>query len=181
MKINKKHLIITAVILLIAVAGFFIYKYKMADKKLVDDTAKTTSDSPSAQSNFKSDDTREPTTSSQKPEISVSDTGGSTQVQSSAAPLTSKDGAITVSSPTSGALFNSGSSLVGRANVSKVSYRLIDNVSGVTATGDLSVNGGNFSGKFSFSTKATEGRLDVFQTGAGGIEKSIIEIPVKFR
>lgn len=145
-----------------------------------DNQAKTTSDAPSAQSDYSSGDNRQPATPRPNTdEISVSDTGGSTA--SGVAALRSADGVISVDNPAKNALFTSGSSLSGTSNVPKVSYRLMDDMSGVTATGDLAVANGKFSGKFTFSTKASVGRLDVFQVGSGGIEKSIIEIPVRFK
>ena len=181
-KKRSKKIIITLVVFFTVMAGFLVYRYVVVDKQqLVDKDTKSTSNTGSAQSEFSSAGYREPAGAQTKPETSVNDTGGSAQPQSTSAPLVSKDGAITVFSPASNAVFTSGSSLVGKSTASKVSYRLIDDVSGVTATGELGVVSGNFSGKFSFVTKATKGRLDVFQTGAGGVEKSIIEIPVRFR
>lgn len=186
-KPSKKITLITLAVLAIAVGIFAVLEVKgitgvFVDKKTVDNTSKTTSSAPSAQSDFTTNDSdKQPTPATSKPETSVNDTSGSTVAQPTASPLVSKDGAITVYSPTDNALFTTGSSLTGKASVAKVSYRLIDDVSGVTATGALNVVSGNFSGKFSFGTKATQGRLDVFQSDASGRESSIIEIPVRFR
>jgi type II secretory pathway pseudopilin PulG len=181
-KKRSKKIIITLAVFFIVMAGFLIYRYVVVDKQqLVDKDTKSTSDIESAQSEFSSAGDREPAGAQTKPETSVNDTGGSAQPQSTSAPLVSKDGAITVFSPANNAVFTSGSSLVGKSTDAKVSYRLIDDVSGVTTTGELGVINGNFSGKFSFSTRAAQGRIDVFQTGPGGVEKSIIEIPVRFR
>ncbi|MEI6755713.1 MAG: hypothetical protein WCK80_01700 [bacterium] len=188
-KSSRKTLLITLIIVVLFVG--FVAALELTGrtsvildrgpKRIIDTTTKTTSGAASAQSEFNSGGNREPAPAQSKPAISVNDTGGLEQPQSATAPLVSKDGTIKVTSPTSKGLFTSGSSLTGKASVPKVSYRLIDNVSGVTAAGELGVVNGNFSGKFSFSTKATQGRLDVFQTGAGGVENSIIEIPVRFR
>lgn len=186
-KPSKKTTLITLAVLAIAIGVFAVLEVKgitsvFNDKKVVDNTSKTTSTAPSAQSDFTTDDSdKQPAPATSKPETSVDDTSGSAVAQPTASPLVSKDGAITVYSPTSNALFTSGSSLAGKASVAKVSYRLIDDVSGVTATGALNVVSGNFSGKFNFDTRATQGRLDVFQTDASGRENSIIEIPVRFR
>lgn len=185
-KPSKKTTLITLAVLAVCIGIFAVLELRgitsvFVDKKVVDSTSKTTSNEPSAQSDFTSDSDRKPVSSTPAPETAVNDTSGTAQAQPTASPLVSKDGAITVYSPTSNAVFTNGSSLSGKASVAKVSYRLIDDVTGVTATGELGVVNGNFSGKFSFATKATQGRLDVFQTGAGGVEKSIIEIPVRFR
>ncbi len=180
-KISKKRLVI-GLILLAMISAFFIYKFVvMDDARLVDETAKTTSNEKSAQSDFQSSESRKPVQPTAKPGVSVNDTSGSAQSNPTSTPLVSQDGVITVYSPTNNGLFASGTSLTGKASVSKVSYRLIDNVSGVTATGDLAVTNGRFSGEFSFNTNASEGRLDVFTITSGGVEKSIIEIPVRFR
>jgi len=183
---RKRTLLILSIAVLVA-AGLIILELRgtinlVGAKHPVDNTSKTTSDAASAQSDFKADagDTKKPSQSSQQDEALVSDTGGGQTAQNSN-PLNSRDGVISVYSPVDNSLFTSGSSLTGKATVSKVSYRLMDDVSGVTATGDLNVVNGSFSGKFSFSTKATQGRLDVFYTGNGGVEQSIIEIPVRFR
>lgn len=184
---SKKGILLTGVVVLLIGAGIVMLEATghinlIKDKQPVTDkTTKTTSSEPSAQSDFRASETRKPeeppTTSSQ---VMVDDTGA-TNVSSTNASITSKDGAITVYSPVSNSVFTSGSTLAGRTSASAVSYRLADNVSGVTATGTLKVVNGVFSGKFSFSTKATEGRLDVFQIGPGGVEQSIIEIPIRFR
>lgn len=150
-------------------------------KRVVDNTSKTTSDAPSAQSDYSSGGKREVQEREPKSTTEVKDTRGTTESTYSSKPLTSADGAITVLTPGLNSTFRSGSSLAGKSSLEKVSYRLMDNVSGVTATGSLDVVNGSFSGTFSFSSSATAGRLDVFQVGPGGIEKSIIEIPVNLR
>lgn len=174
-------LLIVAVFACLELTGKTSFILDRGKKAIVDTASKTTSDTESAQANFSEGEDKTPTQSQPKPEIGVVDNSNSAKLPTNATPITSKDGLITVYSPTNGALFTSGSSLSGKTTASKISYRLMDNVSGVTATGGLSVSNGLFYGKFNFSTNATEGRLDVFIIGIGGVEKSVIEIPVRFR
>jgi hypothetical protein len=94
--------------------------------------------------------------------------------------ITSADKKISVYSPTANSILSSGSILSGQSTANIISFRLIDNISGVIAQGKISVVSGKFSGVFNFKTAATEGRLDVFFANDNGSESSIIEIPVRF-
>lgn len=147
-----------------------------------DRNAKTTSKAPTAQEDFTEGNDRQPTTSDRSDEGTVNDTGGNV---SSPPPqsqwTTSTSGAVTVYSPARDTLLANGSNISGKSSASRVSFRLIDNISGVIAQGDLSVVNGNFSGTFNFSTTASEGRLDVFTTRDDGVEGNNIEIPVRFK
>lgn len=185
-KLTKRKILAIAIVLAFGFFAVFELTGRTSvfldhSKKVVDTKSKTTSDEPSAQADYSDGGNREPAGAQSKDTTAVQDTRGIDVPESAAQPLVSTDGAITVYSPGHGAVLLSGSSLTGKATVSVISYRLIDNKSGVTATGDLKVVNGNFSGKFNYSNAGTEGRLDVFQTGPGGIEKSILEIPVKLR
>lgn len=94
--------------------------------------------------------------------------------------ITSADKKISVYSPITNSILSSGSILSGQSTTNNISFRLIDNVSGVIAQGKISVVSGKFSGVFDFKTTATEGRLDVFFANDNGSESSTIEIPVRF-
>lgn len=190
---NRKKIIIILAVILIAAIGVFAYLEfsgksnifldKSKDMKTSEEKeAKTTSKAPSAQADYSDGDDRQPDNANPKPEATVTDKKGAlptTPPESQWSSSTS--GAITVYSPSSNSVVSNGSTLSGKATVPKISFRLIDNISGVISQGELSVVNGNFSGSFNFSTAATTGRLDIFSTRADGVEANNIEIPVRFR
>ena len=113
--------------------------------------------------------------------------GGATDTKGAAKPTTpssqwttSQTGYLTVKSPAANGKLKDGSTIVGSAKVAKVSYRLIDNVVGVLAQGELNVVDGNFSGTLHFQAKGTGGRLDVFSTNDQGVEYNEVQINVEF-
>jgi hypothetical protein len=61
-----------------------------------------------------------------------------------------------------------------------VQYRVIDSNSGVIATGNLKVVDGKFSGIVTYSSTATEGRIDIFAVKQDGTEYANVELPVRF-
>lgn len=179
--IQKRMLLVLTVALVIG-SGIGVYKFlNKSNTPTIDTESKTTSNVESAQSGFTSGGPRQPSNQHNPSNVAVSDTSGSAKPPVDSTPIRSSDGTITVYSPGSNSFFKSGDSLVGSAGTSRVSYRLADSVSGVIATGELTVVNGSFSGRFNFSTSASEGRLDVFVVGDGGIEKSIVEIPVRLK
>lgn len=132
-------------------------------------------------SNYSGGDNRT-TTTYEKAEGGVSSTNGNIETIPPVSQWSSsKDGMITVYSPTINGLFKNGQSLSGTASISNVSYRLIDSVSGVIASGSINVNNGKFSGIFNFQSRASNGRLDIFSANELGIESSVIEIPVRLK
>lgn len=143
-------------------------------------TAQTTSKVPSAQSDFSGGSERS-TATTNKTEGIVEDTQGNSTVDTSSEQWTkSQDGSLVVYAPYSSKLLASGDILSGVSNGSRVSYRLIDNISGQIAQGSLQVVNGRFSGVFEFSTKATEGQVDVFNQASDGTETNNVSIPVRF-
>jgi len=185
----KKNLLITmGVGLLSFVILFMLVKTKVitlhsknSSTAIPETEAKTTSTAPSAQENFTGGDDRKGTSNNPN-EGTVSDASGnspSTPPQSQW--VKSADGSITLYAPAKDATLTSGDSLSGASSLERVSFRLIDDVSGVIAQGSLSVVNGKFSGKFSFSTTGTSGRLDVFSASSDGVESSNIEIPIRYR
>lgn len=184
---NKKIILgITIAVVMVAVA---IGSLELTNKthffgsdKVIDEKTKTTSTAPTAQKDFTGGDDRHPSTNTSKGEGTVSDTQGNvTNIPPSNQWTSSPNGVITVYSPGNSALVTNGSSLSGKANSAKVSFRLIDDVSGVIAQGELSVVNGSFSGTFNFSTTATNGRLDVFNTQPDGVEFNNTEVPIRFK
>lgn len=142
--------------------------------------AKTTSKEPSAQSDFTNGGKRE-VTQTNKNEGIVTDTKGNIPTTPPKVEwLSSADGVISVYSPTKNSILASGQSITGESTSKTISFRLIDNVSGVIAQGTISGVNGKFSGIFDFQTSATEGRLDVFISNSNGVESSNVEIPVRF-
>lgn len=144
----------------------------------------TTSTLPSAQSNFTNGDNDNNkdagnTLNENRSSATVSDTGGIPSSDTSK-PISSATGEITVYLPIKDATISSGQEISGTSSLPSVSYRLIDNVSGVIATGTLSVVNGNFSGKISFVTNATNGRLDIFGVKPDFTEFSNIEVPIRY-
>jgi len=190
-KSNKKIIITSTVLVaVLAVCAFLELSGKTSlvldrssNKTKSEEKAKTTSDAPTAQENFTGGDNREPTTQpSSGEEATVSDNRGNVGTPPPQTQwTTSPNGAIIVYSPARDTIITNGSTFTGKANSDTVSFRLIDNVSGVIAQGQISVVNGNFSGKFNFSTTASVGRLDIFNTKPDGVEMNNVEIPVRFR
>jgi hypothetical protein len=186
-KYNKRQLLTTFLIVLFLGFGVLIlekaniidlYSKKQPNPQA---EAKTTSTAPTAQEDFTGGNER-PVNTTEKNEGTVQDTQGSlaTSLDSSKW-SSSKDGVITVYEPSKNGLVTGNSSLSGASSLSKVSFRLIDDVSGVIAQGTLSVANGKFSGNFDFSTSGTNGRLDIFSATIDGVESSNIEIPIRFK
>lgn len=146
-------------------------------------TAKTTSTAPSAQHDFSDGDpNKKPgnTLNENRGSAIIEETNGA-NVENTSNPITSDSGEITAYSPGKNSVVKSGAVLSGTSTLPKVEYRIIDSISGVIATGSLAVKDGKFSGKISFDTNATEGRIDLFATKPDFTEYSYIEIPIKFK
>lgn len=148
------------------------------------DRPKTTSEVATAQDTFTDGELRDAgnTLTEDKGSAVVSDTNGtiSNNIDTSN-PTVSKTGEISVFTPKNNTLVSSGFTVSGLSKLSIVSYRIIDEVSGVISTGELRVLDGKFSGVLSFSTNASEGRIDFFGTKFDGTEYSNVEIPVRFK
>lgn len=160
----------------------FVNNPKSATQK-TSDKAKTTSNQPSAQSNFTSDSASntKKLASTIENEGTVADTNGTVISNTNASQyIKSNGGVIIVHEPLTNSQLKKGSQLVGESTADEVSFRLIDNITGVIAQGNLKVVSGKFSGTFDFSTTATEGRLDLFTATPDGVESNNIYIPVRF-
>lgn len=144
--------------------------------------AKTTSTAPSAQDDFTNGGERQVSTPADKSEGVVKDNNGSVGTVPNANQWTrSSDGKITVYSPEKSLLIASGFTLSGASSYQKVNFRLVDNASGVISQGSVNVLSGKFSGTFSFTSKGTEGRLDVFYANEDGVESSNVSVPVRYK
>lgn len=186
--IKSKKLYIFLSVLLVAVfcilelSGKTSFILENRKSNMPQEDAKTTSTLPTAQSSFTDGDSRVPANTSNTNEGVVTDTqGGSVSPAPESQWSVSSTGFITVYSPARSGVLKTGDTLSGKASTPSVSFRLIDDVSGVIAEGRLSVKDGMFSGKFDFSTSGTEGRLDIFSTLTNGKEENNIEIPVRFK
>ena len=188
---NKK--IIVLIVLLLAVTLVSGYWYSQSkNKKSVsteqsqEEKPKTTSTQESAQSEYspkEQDDNKAVpgnTLNENRGSATVTDNSG-TSVTPNAKPLVSSTGEITVYSPVSGGVVKSGQTISGESKLSKVNFRIIDSISGVIASGELSVVNGKFSGTPIYTTNAKEGRIDIFATKTDGTEYSNVEIPVRFQ
>lgn len=178
---NKKILLVVVVAVLLAVGGYFLYQ--KIYKKNVDAGDRTTSTAPSAQENFTEGGDRPIATSPEnKGNAAVADNQG----QIATTPdkslwSTSKTGEITVYTPSKNILLVNGDVIAGESTLNIVYYRIIDEVSGMIAQGQLGVVNGKFSGAISFSTTATNGRIDIYGANDSGKELGNVEVPVRFR
>lgn len=142
----------------------------------------TTSEQPSAQPEFNDGTERDPgnTLSEDRGVANISDTNGAASSDTSNR-LVSESGEITIFLPAVDSRVGSGQEISGISTLPEISYRVIDNVSGVIATGKLKAVNGRFSGRMTFGTSATEGRIDIFGLREDATEFSNIEIPIRFR
>lgn len=179
--------IVALVLVLIAAVVFALEKTKVINlyertPEAASDTPKTTSDVPSAQEDFTSDEERTPgnTLNENAGYGDVVDNNGNIGNVDTASPLVSKTGEISVYTPRTDGVISTKQQLAGKSSLPKVSYRLIDSVTGVIASGELNVVNGNFSGSIVYTTSAKEGRLDIFGTREDFSEFSNIEVPIRF-
>lgn len=180
---TKRITVIVLSMLFLGIAVYTAYQLTRPNEYVDSDKhAQTTSEQPTAQPDFNDGEERDPGNTLREDEGSALIEEGSAANGSidRSNPIISKSGQITVFSPQKGANLKSGDLIAGSSKLSRVSYRIIDNVSGVIAQGELKVTDGNFSGKIKFDTPATEGRLDLYATKSDGTEFSNIEIPIKF-
>lgn len=132
-------------------------------------------------SNVSSGDKQATQSTTTKTDVTVKDNSGTiNSIPDQSKWLVSKDGVITVYSPTTDTQIKNGSLLTGKTSATSVSFRLIDNLQGMISQGKVNVVNGNFSATFKFSTTATQGRLDVYVENPDFTESSIIEVPIRF-
>lgn len=169
-------LLLVILLLVLAGAGYLVYHHYRRPQE-----AKTTSKEATAQNNYSSGKNR-PTSSGNASQGGAVDEHGNTTPPSSSESqwTTSSSGLITLESPITNGLLQSGDTIEGTAKVSTVQYRLVDTDVGVLAQGPLSVVNGSFAGKIQFQPKATTGQLDIFSYDSEDDEINSIAIPVQF-
>lgn len=169
------------IILAAAITLFFLEKTHITNFIQIEKNTKTEKIEPSAQSDFTNQKERT-TTQNKKDEGFVTDTKGvDNTIPNKSEWITSSDDNITVYTPGKNSVLSTGGLLSGESTSKKVSFRLIDNVSGMIAQGKLDVINNKFSGVFDFKTTASEGRLDVYIENSNGSESSVIEIPIRLK
>lgn len=173
-------------LLLLFFVSLLVFLKMRNNSARVDFGARTTSDAASAQQDFNSGTTEEggnkksdSVAKDDRGTAVVTDTGGISSGKTGN-PKVSNTGEITVYQPGDGIRIRSGQEIFGTSTLPEVQYRLIDSESGVIATGRLSVVKGDFSGILSFSTRAIEGRLDIFAARPDASEYSVVEVAIKF-
>lgn len=195
--VSKKRKVITTLVMLPTVAGLTLLvlettgtttltnRLKNNEKNsLEEQEATTTSDTPTAQPSFSEGEEREPGNSlnENRGNSVILDTGGSLPANTDTSqPTKSATGEITVYSPAKNAQIKKGHLIAGSSSLPKITYRVIDDISGMIAMGELTVSNGRFSGTIDFETSSKNGRIDIFATRADGSEYSTVEIPITFR
>lgn len=185
-KLTKKRVLLGLAIIIVVCGLLFVLEKRGVINLRSEDTpseaeAQTTSTAPTAQSDFTGGDDRQPanTESENRGSGEVADNNGVIgSGVNTANPVVSNTGQITLFSPRKNSTISSGQTVAGKSSLPTVSYRLIDSVSGVIASGELKVVNGSFSGTLNFTTTATEGRLDIFAAHLDGVEYSNIEVPL---
>ncbi|MCA9348509.1 hypothetical protein KC867_03810 [Candidatus Saccharibacteria bacterium] len=191
---NKKIILLLVAIVLVAIISFIALhktgkislfsQNNTTESNTEDKEAQTTSNTPTAQAEYSEGDEREPgnTVHENRGSSAINDTQGNIPSGiSTNQPISSNSGEITVYSPVKESLLRSGQVVAGASTLPRVTYRVIDNVSGMIAMGELSVVNGKFSGTIDFDTSSQDGRLDIFATRPDGSEYSVIEVPIRFR
>jgi hypothetical protein len=182
---HKSFAFITlAIAVVLAIGVYFTFYSKTSELTVpISSSAQTTSEQPSAQADFTEGTSREPGNSLNEKEgsASISDSGGSGLLEENTqSGISSESGKITLAAPSEDSAVKNGSIVSGSSSLNRVHYRIIDDISGVIATGSMGVVEGKFSGKVSVDTTAKEGRLDIFGLNEDLTEHSNIEIGVLF-
>jgi cytoskeletal protein RodZ len=172
----KRKLLLSLVIVAAVLTGVI---WKLNHHPLAS-TAKTTSKAPTAQNNYSAGTPRPSSASTGNSQGGVVDTKGRDVNASDSQPAPPSSAAITLTSPTTGATVMPGDTVSGKASVSAVMFRLIDNDAGVIAQGQMTVVDGKFSGTLRFQPKSSTGQLDIYSTNSLGAEENEIQIPVQF-
>lgn len=180
-KNKRRALILLVAVVLIgaALAGYFIVHKNNKQVDLVNPTAHTTSNLPTAQPSYSSGQSRSTSSSTGDQGGATDNNGAVSNPASNSQPSTSTSGLITLQSPSSGGMLSSGAQIYGTAQVGTVEFTLVDNSTGLLASGTLNVVNGKFSGTLQFKPASSSGKLNIFsQASASSPEANLISIPV---
>lgn len=182
---KKAPIIIASVIGLILLLGLLewagVIDIIKSTPKIITTDTETTSEQESAQTDFTGQKDKDATRLDKEEGIVTDNKGAISDTPPANQWSVSESGLIKVYSPARNSLLGRGDILAGEARSETVSFRLIDDVSGVIANGTLAVTGGKFSGTFDFVSSGQSGRVDVFNADDKGLESNIVEIPVRFK
>jgi hypothetical protein len=193
---KRKKLIIVSVVVIVLILSVGLILDKTGTVKIFthnksdtanfkeDKDAKTTSKTPSAQADYSDGNEREPGNTLNENEGTgvIKDTNGNIPKNiDTSQPVSSSSGEITVYTPASNSLIKAGQVIAGTSTLPRVTYRVLDDVTGMIAMGELNVVSGKFSGTIDFNTSSKNGRIDIFATKSDGSEYSTVEIPIVFR
>jgi hypothetical protein len=187
-KKSQKRVLFFSTVLVMLTASLLYLAYQRFANNRADDSSnvqqvdQTTSTAPTAQADFSSGESRPVVErDSDRGEAIISDNQGIVNQTSNESTWTSSvSGDIKLYSPAQNQQLKNGDTISGESSLPAVSFRVIDDISGVISAGQLSVVNGKFSGNISFDTDASKGRLDVFGTKEDSSEFSNLEIDIKF-
>lgn len=186
---KRSVLVAISALFVLALVGVVLEKSKITNLYTKDsdtheqETEKTTSNTTTAQEEFTDGEYREAGNSLSENEGSaeISDTNGTIDSSiDTTNPITSSTGEISIFAPRPNSIIKSGTTISGSSSLPRVSFRIIDSVTGMIATGELNVTNGKFSGKLTCSTTANEGRIDIFGTRDDLSEFSNVSLDVRF-
>ena len=169
-------------VLLCGIFWFVIYHPDHNNNNLntEDRNAKTTSTAPTAQSDYKNGSPRSTATNTGDKGTVIDNNGSIPATPPQGQWSHSENDAIIVYDPAANSQIKPGQYITGTSTFDKVAFRIIDNISGVIASGSLKVVDGKFAGTLNFDTKATEGRIDIFNQQQDGTESDNVYIVVRF-
>lgn len=185
-------IILLGIVVLLLSVGFILSKtgvitlfsQKDPHSTKEDKDAKTTSKTPTAQADYSEGGDRQPGNSlnENKGSSVIKDTRGNIPANiNTNQSITSSTGEITVYAPSKNSLIKKGQIIAGTSTLPRITYRVLDDVTGMIAMGELSVVNGKFSGTIDFNTSSKDGRIDIFATRSDGSEYSTVEVPINFR
>jgi len=159
-----KKALLLIVFLGLVVAGLEVTDktYFFHDKANDESVAKTTSKRPTAQSNYTKGDNKSTPTRNNIPEGGAVANTNPVSTPPTSQQVSSESGAITIYSPASEETIKSGSVVSGKASVSKVYFRLIDDAVGMIAQGPIDVTNGTFSAILQFTAQGKNGVLKLY-------------------
>ncbi|MGH7217928.1 MAG: hypothetical protein ACREGE_00570 [Candidatus Microsaccharimonas sp.] len=198
-KNNKKIILITVGVVLLALSSYFIYAKSVATwpfNSSTDSPAKSQKPGTSISVPEDNETPVNPKDDLERNSIEqggntnqgqhstdgsgISDTGG-VGVTHQTGGIRSSSGQITLYTPTSGQKLSSGIKISGASSLPEIQYRISDTVRGQIAQGTLSTSGGLFSGTLVVTgTSAKSGTFEVYSFNSEGQEVENIKIEIKY-